>query len=392
MAELTESQKRVAQYEFGYAGTRVYMGKPVTTTTVTPSGAPVAAPHTRVYEKAEVKEEPAVVQPTSVSEAPITAIRRDVTPPTVVSGLPVSGRSTIPMETYDVRFTREDKTVGVSYYIKPALTEEEKVIRELEAKEPPEVKYTRAAVVEVGVGSPYVTLPTLVSPKTTIKQKVVAGIGLGTMALPLAPAKVAYPIITGLGAVGVATSAPKALKGDIPSQVRLGFSAAALGLGAYGTYRTYKPTYEVTKVSGIKETEFRRMEIYEGAERPKAVTVYGREPSYYEQWRAYSPEEIQTMIKKGGWGEEAAVFKDGFTFRKGVATQYDVSFIKDITKTKPQIELIDFLGKGKRVEIWGCSIRYTPIWCVPKSRRSGERRRSRSSGRSRKPVSWRSIT
>lgn len=47
---MVSSAELVARYEWGYAGTRSYMGQPVTTTTTTPSGAAVAVPVTRHYD------------------------------------------------------------------------------------------------------------------------------------------------------------------------------------------------------------------------------------------------------------------------------------------------------------------------------------------------------
>jgi hypothetical protein len=299
--------------------------------------------------KPEYQPSPFVTKPTPTPiPKAVVAKLETPTPPMYPIGVPVPpGQVTLPIEARMVGAERMEKGVAIKYVARPAPTQMQRTIQELEKKQTVSERYLTAAAVEAWGASPYAATAMILSPETRLREKTVGVAQLGLFALPVvAPAKVLYPAMVGLGTFGVIEAAPKAVKGDIYAQTRLAMSAAAVAVGAYGTYRAFRPTYEVTEVARMREMELKRAEVYKGLERPKIVEKIAEAPKYYERISEYTPEEIVKMPKKMAVTE--AAFKEGVTLRKEIETAWDISFLKKVTKVKPEIETVTFLGKGRR--------------------------------------------
>jgi len=311
-----------------------------------------------------------------------TPITITPTEPTLkTTGLPVMGVTTIPVTPTEIKPTPE----GLEYVLRPAPTVEEVKLERIEKLQPPEAGLFKTYVGEVTRQvSPSIAAVTAFAPPayTTLfaekprrvemvspEQRFWSGVQVATaVAMPLLPptvsiparligrpsalivptAKILAPTIAGVGAVGIVTTLPKAMKGDVEAQVGLGLSATALGLGLAGTYYAYRKPYKVTYVKVGEREAGKFAEVGKG--KIEKVEVIGKKE--YPVLREIPTKEIaKPKILKV---EKKGISPEGLPVRKVTAERYKFeTFVKKVKK-KPEVpESVLFYGKGEKVLLRG---------------------------------------
>jgi len=188
-----------------------------------------------------------------------------------------------------------------------------------------------------------VALP-LLPPTVSIPAKLIGK----PSALVVPTAKILAPTIGVIGGVGVVTTLPRAMKGDVEAQVSLGLSAAALGLGLAGTYYAYRKPYKVTYVKAGKREAAKVAEV--GIGKIEKVELLGKEE--YPVLREVPTKEIAKpkLLKV----EKRGISPEGIPVRKVTAERYTFeTFVKKVKK-KPEVpESVLFYGKGEKVLVRG---------------------------------------